>query len=126
MLRGRFDQGLALLDELRARLRAKGIASPPELEFERGEALAYLRRNEEAVEAFREEIRTYPANADAYSRLVFVHALLHQHDRIDAILEAMVKANPRREAYLLAAETTQRLGDEESSKSWRRRAAALE
>jgi tetratricopeptide (TPR) repeat protein len=126
MLQGRFEQGLALLDQLRSRLQAKGLASPPELEFQRGEALAYLKRSEEAVAAFREEIRAYPRNADAYSRLCYVYAVLRQFDRIDPTLQAMVAANPRRETYLLAAETTHRLGDEEASRSWLRQAETVE
>ena len=101
MLQGRFDQGLALLDQLRARLQVKNVPLPPELEFQRGEALAYLDRSEEAAAAFREEIRCYPGNADAYSRLAFVYAVRKEFDRIDPLLEAMVAANPRRETYLL-------------------------
>ena len=125
MLQGRFDQGLALLDQLRARLQAKNLPLPPELEFQRGEALAYLERSEAAAAAFREEIRCYPGNADAYSRLAFVYAVRHEFDRIDPLLEAMVAANPRRETYLLAAETAQRLGDRDGSKRWLERADAL-
>jgi arylsulfatase A-like enzyme len=126
MLQGGFGEGLALLDEVRSRLQAKNLELPPELEFERGEALANLGRSTEAAAAFGEEIRRYPANADAYTRLAYVHAVRKEFDRIDPLLAAMVEANPRRETYLLAAETAGRLGDEQGRESWLRRANEVE
>jgi tetratricopeptide (TPR) repeat protein len=123
MVGGAFAEALSTLDELRAR-QSTGASRPiPNLELERGEALAYLGRSAEAAESFEAEIREFPANLAAYSKLAFVYAVLKQFDRIDPLLERMVSAKPGREAMLLAADTAARLGDESGSRAWRQRAA---
>jgi tetratricopeptide (TPR) repeat protein len=122
MVGGAFAEALDVLDELRARLPTDGSRPIPNLELERGEALAYLGRSAEAAQAFQAEIREFPTNLAAYSKLAFVYAVLKQFDRIDPLLERMVSAQPGRESLLLAADTAARLGDEGGSRAWRRRA----
>jgi arylsulfatase A-like enzyme len=125
MVGGAFTEALDVLDRLHARYAGEGARPIPNLELERGEALAYLGRSAEAAAAFEAEIGDFPDNLTAYSKLAFVYAVLKQFDRIDPLLERMVAAQPGREALLLAADTAARLGDESGSRAWRERASAL-
>jgi arylsulfatase A-like enzyme len=122
MVGGAFVDALELLDRLRQRSIERQSRPIPNLELERGEALAYLGRNAEAAAAFEAEIRDFPANLAAYSKLAFVYAVSKEFDRIDPLLERMVAAQPGPDALALAADTAARLGDENGSRAWRLRA----
>jgi tetratricopeptide (TPR) repeat protein len=119
---GSFAEGLSILDRLRARAEASGSRPIRGLELERGEALARLGRSREAADAFEAEIRAFPDHVAAYSKLAFVYAVLKEFDKIDPLLERMVEVEPGRESFLLAADTAARLGDQDGSRAWRRRA----
>jgi choline-sulfatase len=120
---GRLDAALALLDPFHAKVAA-GHPPVPGLEFLRGDALARAGRAAEAEAAFRAEIRLFPRDSRAYASLAFLYGSLHRFAEIDPLLAAMVQADPRRETYLTAAVTAERLGDREGAKAWRQRAAA--
>ncbi|HZF07609.1 MAG TPA: sulfatase-like hydrolase/transferase [Thermoanaerobaculia bacterium] len=119
---GQLDAALALLDPFHAKVAA-GHPAIPGLEFLRGDALARAGRAPEAEAAFRAEIRLYPRDTRAYASLAFLYGSLHRFSEIDPLLRAMAKADPRRETYLTAAATAERLGDREGAKAWRQRAA---
>ncbi len=101
---------------------AAGRAPIPSLEFLRGDALARLGRSAEAETAFRDSIRLYPRDWRAYSSLAFLYASERRGEDIEPVIQAMVAANPGRDTYLAAAATSERLGDAQGARAWRRRA----
>ncbi len=119
--RGEAAPALALLEPLHQKVAA-GRPPIPSLEFLRGDALARLARNDEAERAFRDSIRLYPRDWRAYSSLAFLYAVERRLGEIEPLIHAMVAANPGRDTYLAAASTSERLGDAEGARAWRRRA----
>ena len=122
LAKNEIPQALALLEPLHDRVVAGQRPPIPHLEFLRGDAFARLSRGSEAEAAFREEIRRFPATSRAYASLAFLYASQHRFAEIGPLMDAMVAADRRRETYLLAADTFERLGDSEGASVWRRRA----
>jgi choline-sulfatase len=121
--RAEFTQALAILDEEERVIRERGASPLRDLAFLRGDALARTGRYGEAEAAFKQEIRDFPRNAQAYARLAIIYGLQHRSLReVDSLLEAMVRANPAAETMLLAAKTLESMGDARGGLAWRRRA----
>jgi len=119
LLRDRPQDALAILDAARSSTASSGLTSPRNLEFLRGDALARSKRLSEAVTAFREEIRAYPANAQAYARLAIVLALQHQtRGAVASLLESMYRANPSPSTAELAEKTLESVGDRAGAARW--------
>jgi tetratricopeptide (TPR) repeat protein len=116
-------EALALLDSALDRLREKGRQPPSNFQFLRGDALARLGRYAEAQEAFQEEIRFFPADSEAYSRLAILYAVQKRlvKDVYD-LLEKMHAANPGPDSAMLAAKTLDSIGDARGAGAWRNRA----
>ena len=124
--RGEFSQALNTLDACARVIRETGASPLLDLQFLRGDALARVNRFEEAQAAFRQEIRDFPRNSQAYARLAILYGLEHRSVReVDGLLEAMAKANPGPESALLAAKTLESMGDARGGLAWRRRAGLL-
>ena len=91
-------------------------------QFLRGDALARLARNTEAERAFREEIRLFPENTDAYARLAVLYAVDHRLVKeVYGVLEAMYSASPTPATADLAAKTLESVGDPAGAARWRSR-----
>ena len=91
-------------------------------QFLRGDALARLNRYPEAEQAFRDEIRLFPKNSEAYARLAVLYAVEHRRVRdVDELLRAMYAANPQPATAELAAKTLESIGDSTGAAKWRRR-----
>ncbi len=117
--RDRPADALALLDAARKPVAAAGLSLPRNLSFLTGDALARSSRLPEAAAAFREEIRSYPANAQAYARLAIVLAVEHQTRReVTALLESMYRANPTPATARLAEKTLTSIGDRAAATRW--------
>lgn len=94
----------------------------PDIDFLRGDALARLGRNDEAEAAFKEEIRRFPKNTQAYTRLAVVYGIQRKtYGEVDQLLQAMVNADPRPATVELAAQTLETLGDPQGARAWRRK-----
>jgi arylsulfatase A-like enzyme/Flp pilus assembly protein TadD len=120
--RERFADALAVIDEAKRTIREQRLTRVPDLDFLRGDALARLGRYAEAEAAFDEEIRAFPRNSQAYTRLAIVYGLQRRTVKeVDRLLEAMVAANPGRETLELAAKTLESMGDAQGARAWRRR-----
>ena len=118
------QEALTVLDAALAKLDPPARARIADAQYLRGDALARLNRPAEAEAAFREEIRGFPKNADAYSRLAVLYAVEHRRVRdVRALLEEMHAANPGPATAELAAKTLESLGDVREAAAWRRRAA---
>jgi arylsulfatase A-like enzyme/tetratricopeptide (TPR) repeat protein len=110
---------LALLDAARRPVLAAGLSLPRNLSFLTGDALARSSRLPEAATAFREEIRAYPTNAQAYARLAIVLAVEHQtRGEVTALLESMYRANPSPATARLAQKTLDSIGDGTGAARW--------
>lgn len=115
----KYEAALALLND------AKRTASLRNLELARADALMHLGRVDEAVAAFREEMRLFPDNRDAYANLAAVYLLQQRAADAESVFQSLVTANPTRASYILAAETFEQLGQRAAGASWRARAAAV-
>jgi tetratricopeptide (TPR) repeat protein len=91
----------------------------------RGDVLARMERYDEAIEAFREEIRLFPSNLQTYANLALVYLVLDRQRDADRALEQMVRANPGERAVLFAARTLENLGDARGAERWRARARGM-
>jgi tetratricopeptide (TPR) repeat protein len=121
--RAQVAEGLALLDETRARIQREKLPALRDLQFLRGDALARLGRLPEARAAFEDETRAFPTNTQAYARLAIVYGLEGRRvSDVRALLEAMFKARPGTTTALLAAQTLESMGDRQTAAAWRARA----
>ncbi len=121
---GRIPEALALLETAKKTVRDRGLAAVPDLDLLRGDALARLGRYAEAEGAFKEEIRSFPGNSNAYARLAIVYGIQHRTlGEVDRLLDAMFKANPTSDTVDLAATTLDSMGDRQGSEKWKKRRA---
>lgn len=119
----RFAEAITVVDDALREAAARSVPLVPDLHFLRGDALARLARYDEAERAFREEIRLFPRNLQAYTHLAVVFGLQHRTIKeVDALLEQMVSAAPGVETLELAAKTLESMGDARGAQAWRRRA----
>jgi Flp pilus assembly protein TadD len=119
----RFPEAIKIVDDALREAAARSVPLVPDLHFLRGDALARLSRYDEAERAFREEIRLFPRNLQAYTHLAVVFGIQHRTIKeVDALLEQMVAANPGSSALEAAARTLESMGDARGAQAWRRRA----
>jgi arylsulfatase A-like enzyme/Flp pilus assembly protein TadD len=118
---GRANDAIVLLDEAKQAISRDGLDSVLMLEFARGDALAHAGRIPEAEAAFRDEIRLFPHDRQAYARLAALEWLQGRARESRDLLESMVKVNPGRDSHALALQTATALGDDEGVRYWRRK-----
>jgi arylsulfatase A-like enzyme/Tfp pilus assembly protein PilF len=118
----KLDEALTTIDRAAARVAQEGAHPVATLASTRGDILARLGRNPEAEAAFREEISRFPTTTAAYNRLAILLASEHRFAEIEPALDAMVKASPFPDTYLLAARTMHDLGNEVGARKYRARA----
>jgi arylsulfatase A-like enzyme len=124
--RAQLPQALALLEDAKRRGAERGLEPVIDLDFLRGDTLARLGRHAEAEAAFNEEIRRYPRNAQAYTRLAIVYGLQRRtRAEVNRLLETMVAASPDPGTCELAAKTLESMGDQVGARAWRRRGARI-
>jgi choline-sulfatase len=117
------EETLKILDSALAKLDPSGREQIGNAQFLRGDALARLNRYPEAERAFREEIRLFPRNSDAYARLAVLYAVEHRRfSDVDRLLEAMYAASPLPGTADLAAKTLESLGNSTGAARWHRQA----
>jgi tetratricopeptide (TPR) repeat protein len=118
----RFKEALDLIEGAKQRMNGSRHEGVPDLDFLRGDALARLGRYPEAQRAFEDEVRSFPANSQAWARLAVVYGLQRRTIReVDGLLERMVTANPSPDTIELAAKTLESMGDRKGAANWRRR-----
>jgi choline-sulfatase len=108
--------------------RAQSLAGESrvyKLQYLRGEILAQTNHPQEALAAFSREIADFPTDTTAYTHAAVLHFLLGDKPGADALLDAMVRANPSPQACLLAASTLESLEDLEGARRWRERATTM-
>ena len=90
-----------------------------DLELTRGDVLARMERASEAEAAFHSEIRSFPQNRTAYSKLALLYFATGRVDDGAAALEAMVAASPDRASAMLAASVAEAVGLNRLAARWR-------
>jgi choline-sulfatase len=115
-------RALAVLEHARASMAGHSSGAIEGLDFLRGDLLAQTKRYPEAERAFRDELRAFPQNAQAYASLAVVLALEGRpRDDVRELLAAMVSARPGVETRRLAARTLTFVGDLEGARLWQSR-----
>jgi choline-sulfatase len=109
---GDAERALQLIAEADGEVAKRKLDAVPLLEYTRGDALARLERFDEAEAAFREEIRDFPADREAYASLAVIRWLRNDARGARAAMEQFVRARPSADAYAFAAKTFRELGDE--------------
>ena len=111
----RFEDALRMLDG------ARGTTPVRDLELTRGDALARLERADEAIAAFEAEIRSFPQNREAYSRLALLEFALGRPAEARKALDRMYAASPDRATALLAAGVAEAVGESRLAAQWKSR-----
>lgn len=105
----RIPEAIEILERTRDEARAKGI-DVELLHFALGDLYGVTRRLPEAELAFRDEIRAFPRNIHAWSRLAMALAAQGKRDELPLLFSEMVRLNPTGEARALAESTRKRVG----------------
>jgi arylsulfatase A-like enzyme/Flp pilus assembly protein TadD len=98
---GRLDEALTVIDQ---------TASVESRDSVRGDILARMHRDAEAIEAFRRSISASPHTLTAYARLAIVYTLAGRQADARAVLQELLRNNPGEEAKRLARKTSNELG----------------
>jgi len=109
------------IDEALAAASERKLEPPPLLFFVRGDILARMNQIPAAIDAFNEEIRRYPGDRQAYANLTVIYLLQGDRARANETMERLVRANPDRRSYELAAKTFAEMHDEADAQRWRHR-----
>ena len=118
--RGNPEGALRELDRALEVQRRWGQEPMRNLEALRGDAFARLAREKEAEDAFRAEVRSFPDNIEAWSRLALLYASGNRKAEFRAALEQMVSSVPGRTGIDAAIRVARVVGDREESARWER------
>lgn len=118
----RLDDAWSLAESARAEVAARGGQPVPLLAFVRGDLLATRGQVAEAEQAFRDEMRLFPRDREAFVRLAALQTLQGRVADAERTFEQMLKASPGRSSYLMAADTFQTLGQPGVATRWKARA----
>jgi tetratricopeptide (TPR) repeat protein len=118
---GKLAPALQLLDQARAE---SGQSTVRDLESTRGDILARMEREAEAEAAFQAELRSFPQNREAWSRLALLYFAAGRTEDGVMTLEKMYAASRDRAAALMAAGIAEAVGENRLAAAWRRRAGS--
>ena len=119
--RGGFEKALSLLDEALALETSTQAAPMQGIRAARADALAHLGRETEAEQDFRREVRDFPDNLDAWSRLALLFAAGGRGAEFTALLDEMTKRVPTAQGYDTAARICEIVGDKEGARRFRQK-----
>jgi arylsulfatase A-like enzyme/Tfp pilus assembly protein PilF len=121
--RGDLSAAMSSLDEVSRLTREKGLPVLSSASALRGDVLARLGENDAAEAAFREEIRIFPQNSEAWCNLALLYGSEGREILAKETLFDLVRAAPDAENFRAAAHTAQILGDRETATRLGREAA---
>jgi arylsulfatase A-like enzyme/Flp pilus assembly protein TadD len=102
---GNLNGALQTIDQAERRANDLEVPHLYGIDYLRGDILARLDRPDEAILAFRREIERSPQHMQAYANLALVYFITGKAAEANAVLDELVRANPHRGAYELAAKT---------------------
>lgn len=117
--RGDIEKALTYLDQAVASMKESRTVN--KLHFMRGDMLARLGRDAEAEKEFREEIKWFPEDPQAYKNLILLLVVQGRTQEATQLIFDLVKASPTPPAYLAIAETLRVVGDERGARYWARK-----
>ncbi|HEV2720465.1 MAG TPA: sulfatase-like hydrolase/transferase [Thermoanaerobaculia bacterium] len=106
------------LEQTAAELTRRQSKPMPKLNFYRGDALARLGRADEAEGAFREEIRLFPSDPQAYKNLILLYTMAGKTRQATELVFSLEKASPTPPAYLAISQTLKAIGDVNGARFW--------
>ncbi|MBV9492840.1 MAG: sulfatase-like hydrolase/transferase [Acidobacteria bacterium] len=112
---------LEYADRADAALRQRASTSVKGLNYLRGDILARMERNAEAERAFREEIRLFPKDAQAYKNLILLLVTEGRNDEATQLVFALEKEAPIAPSYVAISSTLRTVGDANGARYWRLR-----
>ena len=95
-----------------------------DLEATRGDVLSRMGEEKAAEKAFAAEIRSFPENLDAWSRLALLYASAGREREFRDLLSRMTTQVPGRKSFEAAARVCEIVGDKKAARAWRDRAGA--
>jgi tetratricopeptide (TPR) repeat protein len=90
-----------------------------ELNLYLGESLAHLDRYPEAEAAYREELRSFPRNIQAYTSLAMLYRASNRDAAVEDVLNELVSATPTPESYGVAVRLWTILGERSRAEALR-------
>lgn len=105
-----FDRALPQFEQTARRLQGRAFVIP-ELYYYLGDTLANLGREGEAIAAFREELRLFPANVRAHASLAMLYRAGGRNAESEQELTALLQAVPTADGYAMAAKTWSIFGE---------------
>ena len=110
---GRLEEALKMTEQAERELTPG--QNFPGLFLERGDLLARLDRAADAEQAFLREVRAFPADPAAYTRLAVLYASEGRGDAATGALQTLVESQKSPAAYIAAVKTLRILGDEQQA-----------
>jgi choline-sulfatase len=120
---GKLQEALATITEAERRAGDLEVRHLYGIDYLRGDLLARLDRPDEAAAAYRREIDNSPQHLQSYANLAIIDRIEGKNAECDRVLEEMVRRNPHRGAYELAAKTLEAFDDKTGAARFRSRAA---
>jgi arylsulfatase A-like enzyme/Tfp pilus assembly protein PilF len=120
---GRYQQALPFLLQARERAATRAMQMS-DLHFFIADSLAQLDRYDEAERYFIEELRLYPHNTRAWSRLAVLYQSMDRPARAERAIADMLTASPTPQAYAAAANLWRMFGQPARSAAVREAARA--
>jgi arylsulfatase A-like enzyme/predicted Zn-dependent protease len=113
--RNDLPRALELVEKCRALGEGRSVPEIQGLHYLKGDILGRMERLGEAEAEFKEEIRVFPDNLDAWSSLTALYAAKGRLADVRRTAKEMVEANPTPEAFATAAKTLSVVGDNEGA-----------
>jgi choline-sulfatase len=120
---GKLQAALATITVAERRAGDLEVAHLYGIDYLRGDLLARLDRPDEAAAAYRREIDHSPEHLQSYANLAIIDRIEGKDGECNRVLEEMVRRNPHRGAYELAAKTLEAFDDQPGAARFRSRAA---
>ena len=120
--RNRPEAALSQLERALEIERRSNGAPMRDVQAVRGDAFARLGREADAEAAFRAEVRNFPENLDAWSRLALLYASAGRPDEFQRTLVEMTQRLSSRRAFETASRLCGIVGDREGQSRWLARA----
>ena len=115
---GRYEEAAAAFEAAAEAARENG-RTLADLHLYFGESLTSLDRYADAETEFREELRAFPRNIQAYTSLAMLYRASNRDAAVEDVLNDLVAATPTPEGYAVAARLWTILGDRSRAEALR-------
>jgi tetratricopeptide (TPR) repeat protein len=115
---GKFDEALGPFEDAANAARKSGVAIN-DLHLYLGDTLNRLDRASEAEPEFREELRAFPHNLEAYASLAMLYGATDRDADVEDVLDELVESTSTPEGYAMAARLWTALGERSRAEALR-------